>query len=70
MQRGSREQEWALGEQALTTTEFGLEPEGRTHVPQPEIGIVSPIQGQLYALHFCYCCFPNVVVNLIITATR
>ena len=70
MQRGSREQEWALGEQALTTTEFGLEPEGRTHVPQPEIGIVSPIQCQLCALRFCYCCFPNVAVNLIITATR
>ena len=75
MQRALRELEWALGEQAWTTTKFGLKPESRTNVPQPEIDMVSPIQCQLCAtyripsLRFCYRCFPNVAVNFIITAT-
>ena len=69
MQRAIREQEW-------TTTEFGFQAEGPTHVPQLKKGMVSPIQCQLCATHripalrFCYQCFPNVAVNYIITATN
>ena len=75
MQRALWEQEWALGEQAWTMTEFGLESEGRTQVPQPAVGMVSPTQCLLCAtyripsLRFCYHCFRNVAINFIITAT-
>ena len=75
MQRALRGQEWALGEQAWTTTEFGLESEVRTHVPQPGVAMVSPVQCQLCAtyrvpsLRFCYRCIRKVAINFIITAT-
>ena len=68
IQRAIREKEW-------TTTEFGLEAEGHTNVPQLKIVMVSPIQCQICATHwipalrFCYQCFPNVAVTYIITAT-
>ena len=74
-QRALREQEWALGMQAWTTTEFGLESEENTYVPQPLGGMVSLIQCLLCAtcripaLRFCYCCFWNVAINFIIRAT-
>ena len=64
MQRVIREQEW-------TTTEFGFQAEGPTHVPQLKRGMVSPIQCQLCATHQIPALrFPNVAVNYIITATN
>ena len=53
---------------------FGLESEEHTHVPQPLVGMVSPIQCLLCAtyripsLRFCYRCFWNVAINFIIRA--
>ena len=62
--------------QAWTTTEFGLEPEEDSNVPQTGWDMVSPIQWlscatyRIPALRFCYRCFNNVAVNHIIRATN
>ena len=75
-QRALQEQEWALGTHAWTTTEFGLESEEDTNVPQTGWGMVSPIQCLLCAtyripaLRLCNRCFHNVAVNFIIRLTN
>ena len=75
-QRAQQEQGWALDTQAWTTTEFGLETEEDSNLPQTGWEMVSPIHClacatyRIPALSFCYRCFNNVAVNHLIRATN